>query len=48
MLPAVFDVTIPDGSASAGTLSTGGAGVEVFVCSTPWVHLSHSALGWDW
>ena len=34
MLPTVLDVTIPDGSASAGSLSTYSTGVEVFVCST--------------
>ena len=35
VLPAVFDVTIPDGSVSAGSLFTGGTEFELFVCSTP-------------
>ena len=35
VLPAACGVTIPDGPASADLLSTGGAGVEVSLFSTP-------------
>ena len=48
VLPAVLDMIIPEGSASAGSLSTGGTGVEAFVCSTPTTHVSHPALCWNW
>ena len=35
VLPTVSDVAIADSSTSGGSLSTGGAGAEVLVCSTP-------------
>ena len=48
MLPAVLDVTIPYGPASAGSLPTDGIGVEVFVLSTlPQVQPSHPARYWS-
>ena len=48
VLPAVLGVTIPDGPASAGSLSTGGTGVEVLFSPLPQVHPSHPALCWSW
>ena len=44
MLPAVLGVTIPDNPASAGTLSTGGAGVSEVVFLTPAMGLFPFAL----
>ena len=48
VLPAMLGVTIPGGSASADSLSTGGAGVKC-CCSQlpPWVHPSYPTLCWS-
>ena len=43
-LPAVLGVTIPDGPASAGSLSTGGDGVKVLLFSTPAISASFLIL----
>ena len=40
VLPSALGVTIPDDPASAGTLSTGGAGVSEVVFPTPAMGLS--------
>ena len=43
VLSIALDVTIPDSPASAGSPSTGGAGVEVLVHSTPAMGASFSS-----
>ena len=49
VLPAALGMTVPDGPASADSLSTGGTGVDVLLFSTPAKgSSSHPALCWSW